>query len=135
MIIISRSERRGNILAAIVAILAVIFTVAVYFGSASVDRTRQTRRALGGDQAASLAEAGIMRGIYVMSRAMNETENLAKSETKNNFAFLLRYPLPIKAGETNDNAEELGKDDRLDLSVMEAEGFSPKVELKLPICA
>jgi hypothetical protein len=126
-----KKYRGGNILAAIVCILGVIFTISVFYGSATVDRTRQSRRALGGDQAASLAEAGIMRGVHMMSKAMNSTTAFAKDAESTSFAVLLRYPLPIMAGKTNDNAIELGKDDMLDVSVMEAEGFSPKVELAL----
>jgi hypothetical protein len=123
--------RKGNILAAVVCILGVIFTISVYYGTATIDRTRQTRRALGGDQAASLAEAGIMRGIHKMSQQMNSDEAFEKEADSQSFAVLLRYPLPVLPGETNDNAIELGKDDKLDVSVMEAEGFSPKVELGL----
>lgn len=124
--------RKGNILAAVICILGVIFAVAVYYGSATVDRTRQARRSLGGDQAASLAEAAIMRGIHMMSRSMNDDKSFAKDATGKNFAILLRYPLPIKAGAVNENSpEELGRDDMLDIGVMEAEGFPPKVELTL----
>lgn len=131
MIKLIKASRKGNILAAVVAILGVIFTVSVYFGSATVDRTRQTKRALGGDQAASLAEAGIMRGIHMMSQDMNSQESFNTDADGKSFAVLLRYPLPILAGNTNDTSVELGKDEMLDLSVMEAEGFSPKVELAL----
>lgn len=125
-------KRKGNILAAVVCILGVIFAVAIYYGSATVDRTRQTQRALSGDQAASLAEAGLMRGIHIMSRSMNSPEAFARDAGNKSFAILLRYPLPVKRGSVNENSpEELGKDDMLDISVMESEGFSPKVELKL----
>lgn len=124
--------RKGNILAAVVCILGVIFAVAIYYGSATVDRTRQTKRALGGDQAASLAEAGLMRGIHVMSKSMNTEDAFKKDANGQSFAVLLRYPLPVKSGSVNENSpEELGKDEMLDISVMEAEGFSPKVELTL----
>lgn len=123
--------RKGNVLAVVVAILGVIFTAAVYFGSSTVERTRQAKRSLGGDQAASLAEAGIMRGMHVMSRAMNDPKSFEKDANPLNFAIMLRYPLPILAGKPNEGTAELGSDDQLDVSVMAGEGFPNKVELTM----
>lgn len=124
-------SRRGNILATVVAILGVIFTVAVYFGSSTIDRTRQTKRALGGDQAASLAESAVNRAIHVMSKAMNDPKSFEAAANARNFAVMLRYPMPVKTAGANETSPELGKDDLLDVSVMEAEGVPSKVELKL----
>lgn len=124
-------NKRGNVLAAVVAILGVILTVAVFFGTSTVERTKQAQRSLGGDQAASLAEAALMRGMHVMSKAMNDPKSFDKNANPLNFAILLRYPLPVLTGKTNENAAELGSDDQLDVSVMPGEGFPNKVELKL----
>ncbi len=123
--------RRGNVLAVVVAILGVIFVASLYFGSSTVERTRQSQKALGGDQAASLAETGIMRGMHMMSRAMNDDSSFMQTATQKSFAIMLRYPLPVKSGKVNDAAVELGADDELDVSVMEAEGFPNKVEYTL----
>lgn len=126
-----RSVRRGNVLAVVVGILAVIFIVSVYFGSATVERTRQSKRVLGGDQAASLAEAGLMRGMHVMSRAMNDPQSFARGANPLSFAVMLRYPMPVIAGRIKEGTEELGGDEALDVSVMAAEGFPARVELTL----
>ncbi|HPT48560.1 MAG TPA: hypothetical protein PLM07_21960, partial [Candidatus Rifleibacterium sp.] len=123
--------RRGNVLAIVIGILAVIFIIAVYFSSATVDRTRQTKRALGGDQTASLAEAAVNRAIHVMSQAMNDAKSFEKGAGLKNLAVMLRYPLPVKTADANEVSAELGKDDLLDVSVMDKEGVPSKVELTL----
>lgn len=123
--------RTGNILALVVGILGVIFTTSIYFGSSTIERTRQTQRSLGGDQASSLAEAGIMRGMHIMSKAMNDPKSFDKEANPLNFAVMLRYPMPVLSGKFNENPSELGKDQELDVSVMEQEGFPRKVELTL----
>lgn len=124
-------RRQGNVMAVVIGILAVLFTAAVYFGSSTIDRTRQSKRALGGDQTASLAEAAVNRAIHIMSKAMNDPKSFDKAANIKNLAIMLRYPLPVKTPEANEANAELGKDDLLDISVMEKEGVPSKVELKL----
>jgi len=128
---LSLGARRGNVLAIVIGILAVIFVIAVFFGSSTVERTRQTRRALGGDQAASLAEAAVNRAIHIVSKAMNDPKSFDKGAATGNLAIMLRYPLPVKTAEANEVSAELGKDDLLDISVMDKEGMPSKIELKL----
>lgn len=123
--------RNGNVLAVVIGILAVIFIIAVYFSSATIDRTRQTKRALGGDQTASLAEAAVNRAIHMMSQAMNDPKSFDKSANLKSLAIMLRYPLPVKTADGNEVSAELGKDDLLDISVMEKEGVPAKVEMTL----
>ena len=124
-------NKSGNILAIVIGILAVIFIAAVYFGSSTIERARQSKRSLGGDQAASLAESALNRAVHIMSKAMNDPKSFDKTANSRNFAVMLRYPLPIKTAAANEASPELGKDDRLDISVMEAEGFPSKAELTL----
>lgn len=124
-------NRSGNILIAVIGILAVLFIGAVHFGSTTVDRTRQSRRALGGDQAASLAEAAVNRAVHMLSKAMNDPKSFEKTANAKNLAIMLRYPLPVKTADGNEVSAELGKDDLLDVSVMDAEGVPSKVELTL----
>lgn len=126
-----RNPVKGNILALVVLILGVIFVLAVYFGSATVERTRQTQRSLGGDQASSLAEAAVVRAVHIMSQEMNNPKSFEKGANKGRFAVMLRYPLPVSTKAQNTDASELGADDALDVSVMDAEGFPSKCELTL----
>ena len=62
-----------------------------------------------------------------MSKAMNDPKSFDNAISK--ICIMLRYP-PVKTPEANEANAELGKDDLLDISVMEKE-CALKVELKL----
>jgi len=125
---ISRT-RQGNILSVVIVLLSLIFLVSMYLSNSTVERGKQTRRSLGGDQAACLAEAGLNRTVHILSKAMNNPDMFKADANVQNFAILLRYPLKVAANNPYKFGGDLGTDDLLDVKGFENTPFKNKIEL------
>lgn len=124
------SGRQGNILSVVIVFLSLIFLVSMYLANSTVERGRQTRRSVTGDQASCLAEAGLNRAIYMLSKSMNNPD-MFKSDAKiQNFAILLRYPLKAAANNPYTFGGDLGTDELLDVKGFENTPFKNMIELK-----
>lgn len=122
-------KNSGNALIIVILILAVIFVAGIYFGFHTSGVTRNTERAIGGDQTASLADAGLNRVMRIVAAEMNDDKAFDPTSPKDKMAVILRYPLPLlEKGDNNKLASELGDDPQLDVSVLDKEGLQSKFE-------
>ncbi|RCK79036.1 MAG: hypothetical protein OZSIB_0378 [Candidatus Ozemobacter sibiricus] len=122
-------SRRGNILAMVVLIMALLFLGAIWLTQSSVERGRQTWRSLAGDQAGCLAEAALMRAVHRLSRSMNDPASFKREADAKTFALLLRYPLKAAPNNPYTFGGDLGKDELLDVKPLQDTVFKNRIEL------
>ncbi|MDD3377737.1 MAG: hypothetical protein PHF08_09845, partial [Candidatus Riflebacteria bacterium] len=122
------NNRKANALIIVILILAVIFIAGMFFGFHTTGQTRNTERAIGGDQAASLADAGLNRAMRVVSAEINSSKAFEPGSPSDRLSVILRYPLPVISGDSNKLNPELGDDLPLDVSILEKEGLKNKFE-------
>ena len=123
----TNSRPRGSAIVLVLIALCVIFIGAMYLTTSTIERGRQTTRAVAGDKAGCLAEAALPRALHLLMKGANNPAEFKPSAAFGSFATLVRVPLAPAERTPYSFREELGKDQILSFKALE----NAKVPLKL----
>ncbi|MBI3038578.1 hypothetical protein HYY75_05930, partial [bacterium] len=117
-------RNKGSVFIIIIAILAVIFTMATYFMSGTIEEKHQTERSQRTGQTLCLAEAALERAMGVIAKELNSPQSW---KDPSSLGHLLRIPTK-RTGKTSMEGLEkkLGADELLET----AENFKKPIVLK-----
>lgn len=120
--------KRGNVFLIIIGILAIIFTVAIYFIRGTVEEKTLTERSHRAIHAQCLAEAALERAMNILSKDLNDP---AKMKDPTTLANRLRLPLQVAGGSTFGGlGTALGNDQPLDIAPVQMAITLDKAQLQ-----